>query len=114
MSDIRLESLPFELDGKTYQLRSNMNVLAEVQEAFDGDFNEVLNEEHSLRSVLYFLAAMLNEYAEEMGWAERYTAKGLGRTLQRHQVPAAEIMGLVIHSVIPPKALEESAEAPGN
>ena len=30
--DIRLETMPFELDGKTYQLRCNMNVLADVQE----------------------------------------------------------------------------------
>ena len=35
--DLRLKSVPYELDGKTYQLRCNMAVLMDVQEAFDGD-----------------------------------------------------------------------------
>lgn len=36
MIDMRLERVPFEFDGHTFQLCCNMNVLADVQEAFDG------------------------------------------------------------------------------
>lgn len=101
MSDIRLEEMPFELDGKTYKLRCNMNVLADVQEAFDGDFTEALSEKNTLKSTLIFLAAMLNDYADDMGWEERFTARQLGRRYKRFDFPVEEIMGVVIRSVTP-------------
>ena len=107
MSDIRLEEIPFELDGKTYKLRCNMNVLADVQEAFDGDFYAALSEKNTLKSSLTFLAAMLNDYADEMGWPERYTAKQLGRKYKRFDLPIEEVMGVVIRSVTPEGVQEE-------
>lgn len=101
MSDIRLEEKPFEIDGKIYKLRCNMNVLADVQEAFDGDFTEALSGKSTLRSALCFLAAMLNDYAEEQEWQERYTAKQLGRKFKRFEVPAEEVMRLVYNAITP-------------
>lgn len=77
--DLRLKSVPYELDGKTYQLRCNMAVLMDVQEAFDGDLTQALSRAHSMRGLLEFLAAMLNDYADEQGWTERWTARQLGR-----------------------------------
>ena len=79
--DIRLQQEPLEINGKTYMLRCNMNVLADVQEAFDGDFRDALEAKHSFRGVLEFLAAMLNDYADEQGWPERFTARAVGRLL---------------------------------
>ena len=107
MSDIRLEEVPFELDGKTYQLRCNMNVLADVQEEYGGDFTKALDEKNSLRSVLVFLSAMLNDYADEMGWQERYTARQLGRKYKHFDAPAELVMGVVIRAITPDK-VEES------
>lgn len=101
MSDIRLKEIPFELDGKTYKLRCNMNVLADVQEAFDGDFTEALSGKNTLKSTLVFLAAMLNDYADDMGWEERFTARQLGRRYKRFDFPVEEIMGVVIQSITP-------------
>lgn len=43
MIDMRLERVPFEFDGRIYQLCCNMNVLADVQEAFDGKISEALS-----------------------------------------------------------------------
>lgn len=108
MSDIRLEGKPFEIDGKTYILRCNMNVLADVQEEYDGDFSAALNEKTSLKSLLVFFAAMLNDYAEEQGWQERFTAKQLGRKFKRFDIPAEEVMGLVYDAITP------DAEEQGN
>lgn len=108
MSDIRLEEKPFELDGKTYKLRCNMNVLADVQEAYNGDFTEALSGKSTLRSALCFLAAMLNDYADEQGWQERFTAKQLGRRYQRFDLPLEDIMGVVIRAVTPENAEEDS------
>ena len=108
MSDIRLEGKPFEIDGKTYILRCNMNVLADVQEAYNGDFTEALSEKNTLRSSLCFLAAMLNDYADEQGWQERYTAKQLGRRYKRFDLPLEDIMGVVVRAVTPEIAEEDS------
>ena len=105
---IRLEELPFELGGKTYMLRCNMNVLADVQEEFGGDFGQALDPDNAFKSLSVFLAAMLNDYADEMGWEERFTARSLGRRLKKHQVPEADIMGLVVASMAAPNAESES------
>lgn len=107
MSDIRLEEVPFELDGKTYKLRCNMNVLADVQEAYNGDFTLALSEKNTLKSSLIFLAAMVNDYADDMGWEERFTAKQLGRKYKRFNFPIEEIMGLVIRAITPDSAEED-------
>ena len=107
MSDIRLEEIPFEIDGMTWQLRCNMNVLADVQEAYDGRIGDALSATGTLKSVLVFLAAMLNDYADEMGWPQHYTAKELGRRLRQWEIPINEIMGLVTRSIVPPSQDEE-------
>ena len=111
MSGVKMKEIPFELDGKRYKLRCNMNVLADVQEAYDGDFMESLNSRQSMKSVLEFLAAMLNDYADEMGWPERFTAKQLGRKLYQDEVPGVQIMSLVTEAVLPRKR-EEAPEEP--
>ena len=107
MRDIRLEEIPFDFDGKTFLLRCNMNVLADVQDAFGGNIGSALAGGNLFRSVLEFLAAMLNDYADEKGWPERYTARKLGRKLSQSTLPASEIMGLVTRSLTPPKAVSE-------
>lgn len=110
MSGVRMREIPYELDGKQYRLRCNMNVLADVQEAYDGDFMESLNSKSSMKGILEFLAAMLNDYADEMGWPERFTAKQLGRKLRREEIPGVEIMALVTEAVLPRKKEEADAE----
>ena len=101
MSDIRLEEVPFEFNGKTYKLRCNMNVLADVQEAYDGDFSAALSEKNTLKSSMTFLAAMLNDYADEMGWDEHFTAKQIGRQYKRFDLPIDTIMGIVVRAITP-------------
>ena len=111
MSGVKMKEIPFELDGKRYKLRCNMNVLADVQEAYDGDFMSSLNSRQSMKSVLEFLAAMLNDYADEQGWPERFTAKQLGRKLCQDEIPGVQIMSLVTEAVLPRKR-EEASEEP--
>ena len=78
MDDIRLKTVPFELDGKTYKLCCNMNVLADVQEDFGGSIGNAIAG-GSVKSVLSFLSAMLNECCEIEGYPERFTRRELGR-----------------------------------
>ena len=117
MMDIRLEELPFELEGKTYLLRCNMNVLADVQDVYGGQIGAALSGENPTRSVLEFLAAMLNDYAEEQGWPERYTSRDIGRRFAPGMLPVVEIMGLVTRAITPPRAVSDAdtdAEDPGD
>ena len=114
--DLRLKSVPYELDGKTYQLRCNMAVLMDVQEAFDGDLTQALSRAHSMRGLLEFLAAMLNDAAEtqdlrgEDGKLLRVTARELGRKLTMTQTTeAAQIITKLIMAAMPE---QEDAEKP--
>lgn len=102
MRDIRLEEMPFDFGGKTYILRCNMNVLADVQDEFDGDLVAALDGKNPVGTSLRFLAAMMNDYADEMGWPERFTHKTLGRQLGFGDMRYTEIMGMVFRSLTPP------------
>lgn len=110
--DIRLESMPFRIGGKEYQLRCNFNVLADVQEAYGGDMIAAMTE-NPMKSVLVFLASMLNDYADEMGWPERFTPKGVGRKCSMSDIPVYKIMEMVVRAITPPEA-DASPEEPGN
>lgn len=79
MKDIRLKEEHLILDGKDYILRCNMNVLADVQESVGGNLNSVMFDHKPLKDVLVWLSAMLNDYADEQGWPERFTPAVLGR-----------------------------------
>lgn len=128
MADLRLETLPFEFEGRRYLLRCNMNVLADVQEMNGGFIDPAFNEKRSQKSVLQFLAAMMNDYADEQGWfdepedggepvlAEPFTPRGLGRVLNIFDVPSAKILGLVTRAITPARKAKEddSGAEPGD
>ena len=79
--DIRLQTMPFEFNGKTYELCCNINVLADVQEAYNGSLMAALRNPNSIKASTTFLCAMLNDCAETKGWPERYTVRQVGRML---------------------------------
>lgn len=112
MSDIRLQREPLELNGKTYLLRCNFNVLADVQEAFGGDFLAAMDDKQSFRAVTEFTAAMANDYADEMGWPERFTARQIGRLLPMNDLKLwqTKIAMLVLSAL----GSDESAENEGD
>lgn len=128
MADLRLETLPFEFEGRRYLLRCNMNVLADVQEMNEGVISPALEGKRAQKSVLQFLAAMMNDYADEQGWfdepedggepvlAKPFTPRGLGRVLDIYTVPSAQILGLVTRAITPARKAkeDESGAKPGD
>ena len=117
MADLRLESLPFEHGGRTYTLRCNMNVLADVQEENGGNISPAFDGRRGMKSALQFLAAMMNDWADEQGWPERFTARSLGRVLRVEDVPMDKIIGLVLRALTAPKTANpepSEGEQPGN
>lgn len=96
MRDIRLKTETLELDGRTWTLACNNNVLADAQDAYGGNFSAAFRGS-TIKSVLTFGALMLNECADERGWPERYTWRELGRKLSPAELNrfAEKVMPLV-------------------
>ena len=124
--DIRQKELPFVFEGRTYELKCNMNVLADVQEASGGHISTAFSGKRGMKNALMFLAAMMTDYADEQGWTDEegqpltFTWRGLGRVLRVEDVPTAEIITLVLDALTPPKSAESGEntqtpeETPGN
>lgn len=102
--DIRLQELPFTFEGREYKLRCTMNTVCDVQLQSGGDLISALSDVSPLQSVLVWLSAMMNNYAESQGWEDftPYTARALGNKLSPRQVPVADIMDLVRTSLFVP------------
>ena len=115
--DIRLKIEPFELNGKVYNLCCHMNVLADVQEAFGGDFLSALRNPAALKTALTFLAAMINDCADTNGWPERFTAKELGRIIPATPAEIQKLTGvvtlLVASSITADKTADQEEAAEG-
>ena len=111
--DIRVPTAEYTLCGKKYTLIANMNVLADVQEAFDGDMREALSRKHTLKSGLVIGAAMLNEACAISGDRERFTPDDLGRKIKANEaVSFAEIVtGLLCRAVMADEEPGEKDEA---
>lgn len=98
---IRLEERPFELEGKRYLLRCNMAVLEAIEE-LHGSFDAVL--ELPVRTAsLDLLQLMLNDYADEQGWNERWTAAALKRRISYAMLMELDLIGMLFRALSPAK-----------
>ena len=61
MEDIRLHEMPFSLEGVSYTLRCNMNVLADIQNSAEDQNIITVLKRGSLEAALVSLAAMIND-----------------------------------------------------
>lgn len=116
MEDVRVKTAEYEYAGRIYNLTCNMNVLADVQEEYDGDLMRALRRVTSLRATLTFLAAMLNDAAEtqdlrgEDGKLLRVSARELGRKLTMAQT--TEASPIVTKLIIAAMPVQEQSEEP--
>lgn len=98
---IRLEEKPFELEGKRYLLRCNMAVLEAIEE-LHGDFEAVMNLPVRTAS-LDLLQLMLNDYADEQGWDEQWTAARLKRRISYAMLMELDLVGMLLRALAPAK-----------
>lgn len=118
METTKIKTVDYEFEGRTYRLECNMNVLADVQDEYDGNLLRALNTAHGLKSTLAFLAAMLTDAADTQGITDenglplRFTSKQLGRKLTMHQTleDGTRIYPLIQAAVEPPRAETGEAE----
>lgn len=101
--DIRLKETRFEYRGVAYTLRCNMNVLADVQEAFGGKISTALGDDAVLRSCLEFLAAMINDSADEQGLSQRFTAREVGRDCGLGMAELRKLIFPLVNSALIPE-----------
>lgn len=115
--DIRLQTKSMELDGKEFKLCCNFNVLADV-EALHGGLETLLRSKSPMNTARVFLSCMMNDYADSMGWPERYTPRQAGRFMstepKKLNGQVSEIMELIIGAVrAEPAAEQPSSEDTG-
>ena len=111
METTKLNTVDYELEGRVYRLSCNMNVLADVQDEYDGNLLRALNTVHGLKSTLAFLAAMLTDAADTQGITDenglplRFTSKQLGRKLTLSQTIEA---GKLIYPLVWAEVVEKN------
>ena len=117
MTDVRLKTEEYVYEGRVYTLTCNMNVLADVQEAYGGSLMQALNRVKSLRVTLEFLAAMLNDAADtqdlrdEDGRLLHVTARQLGRKLSLQETTrAGKLVTRLIIAAMPESKKSEDEE----
>lgn len=111
METTKPKTIDYEFEGRVYRLSCNMNVLADVQDEYDGNLLRALNTVHGLKSTLVFLAAMLTDAADTQGITDenglplRFTSKQLGRKLTMYQTLEAgtRIYPMIQAAVTPPE-----------
>ena len=120
MDTTKLKTVDYEFEGRKYRLVCNMNVLAPVQEAYDGNLLRALGRRHGIKSTLQFLAAMLTEAArkqnitDDSGLQLQFTAEQLGENLSWHETmeAGAKIWPLVEAAFWNNEQSEEQPEHP--
>ena len=83
--DIRLKTAKYTFDGQEMTLCCNMNVLADVQEMFDGNISKALRSA-TTKTIVCFLTAMINDYLDSEGSDKSYTVKQVGRLIPPSQL----------------------------
>lgn len=111
METTKLNTVDYELEGRVYRLSCNMNVLADVQDEYDGNLLRALNTVHGLKSTLAFLAGMLTDAADTQGIKDEnglplvFTRKQLGRKLTLSQTIEA---GKLIYPLVWAEVVEKN------
>ena len=67
METTKLKTVDYEFEGRKYRLECNMNVIAYVQDEYDGNLLQALDRVRGIKSTLAFLAGMLTDAADSQG-----------------------------------------------
>lgn len=117
METTKLKTVDYEFEGRVYRLECNMNVIAYVQDEYDGNLFQALDRIHGIKSTLAFLAGMLTDAADsqeikdENGLPLVFTRKQLGRKLTLPQtIEAGKLIYPLVRAEVVRQA--ETGETP--
>lgn len=99
--DVRLKTMPYEIDGHKLTLSCNMDVLAELQ-AQDSNLKQLLDDDRSMRNYLRLMAAMINSELRHQGVDAAYTDGELGRRISFREFRQNNhaVFGMLVSSVV--------------
>ena len=100
MDDLRLKTADVTVGGRTYKISCNMNVLADVQEMYDGNMSKAL-EDTTANGMRNFLTAMVNDARDSLGEGP-LTAKQVGREISFSNAKKI-VMPLILAAFVPSK-----------
>lgn len=100
MDDLRLKTADVTVGGRTYKISCNMNVLADVQEMYDGNMSKAL-EDTTANGMRNFLTAMVNDARDSLGEGP-LTAKQVGREISFSDAKKI-VMPLILAAFVPSK-----------
>ena len=100
ITSIKLEEKTIELNGKTYVLHVNMSVLDRIQEACGGEITAMLTKTVSESNAIT-MTAMLNDYAEDMGWEEVWTEKKVKKYFNSAMMRMLDVPGMFFRAIRP-------------
>lgn len=112
METTKLKTVDYEFEGRKYRLECNMNVIAYVQDEYDGNLLQALDRVRGIKSTLAFLAGMLTDAADSQGITDEnglplvFTRKQLGRKLTLAQTVEA---GKLIYPLVRAEVLKNAA-----
>ena len=101
MMDVRLKTMPYEIDGHKLTLSCNMDVLAELQTQ-DSNLGQLLDGDRSMRNYLRLMAAMINSELRRQGVDAAYTDGELGRRISFREFRQNNhaVFGMLVSSVV--------------
>ena len=111
METTKLKTVDYEFEGRKYRLECNMNVIAYVQDEYDGNLLQALDRVRGIKSTLTFLAGMLTDAADTQGIKDEnglplvFTRKQLGRKLTLSQTIEA---GKLIYPLVWAEVVEKN------
>lgn len=111
METTKLKTVDYEFEGRKYRLECNMNVIAYVQDEYDGNLLQALDRVRGIKSTLAFLAGMLTDAADTQGIKDEnglplvFTRKQLGRKLTLPQTIEA---GKLIYPLVKAEVMRQT------
>lgn len=111
METTKLKTVDYEFEGRKYRLECNMNVIAYVQDEYNGNLLQALDRVRGIKSTLAFLAGMLTDAADTQGIKDEnglplvFTRKQLGRKLTLPQTIEA---GKLIYPLVKAEVMRQT------
>lgn len=113
MTSIRLEEKSIDLNGRTYVLHVNMSVLDRIQGACGGSINGML-QKNMYDGNAITMAAMLNDWSEDQGWEEEWTAKKVKKLFSASMMNMLDVTGMFFRALTPENETEAPKSENGN
>ena len=103
---IKLEEKTIELGGRNYVLHVNMSVLDRLQEVCGGEIN-LLMQKSVNEGQAEIMAAMLNDWSEDQGWEEDWTARKVKKYFTVAMLRELDVLGMFLRAMTPAKMAEK-------